>query len=105
MVEIVHVTKRETWEAARAAGEYRAASLASEGFIHCSTHEQLSGVVQRYYAGQTGLVVLRIDTGRLKPPLRWERSPSVNEDFPHLYGPLNADAVLGAVPLETMLAG
>lgn len=37
---ILHITKNEEWEKAQMNGEYTAASLKSEGFIHCSTLNQ-----------------------------------------------------------------
>jgi uncharacterized protein (DUF952 family) len=103
MSEILHVTPAALWEKAQAQGEYRGDTLATEGFIHCCSPGQLAGVISRYFHGQTGLVVLRIDPEMLMPPLRWERPPGSTETFPHLYGPLNLDAVVEVVPLEDVL--
>ena len=97
--EIEHVTTRAAWESAVAAGEYRGDSLAAEGFIHCCTPDQSAGVCERYFRGKTGLVVLKIDAEGLKAPLTWEKAPGSDEMFPHLYGALNLDAVVGVVPL------
>jgi uncharacterized protein (DUF952 family) len=105
MAEILHVTPRAGWEDAGAEGEYRGDTLATEGFLHCCLKGQLAGVVARYFRGQTGLVVLRIDPDKVKPPLRWENPPGSGEAFPHVYGPLNVDAVIEAVPLEDLLTG
>lgn len=88
---IFHIAKRSEWNAAEVAGEYVAPSLASEGFIHCSTSEQVLGSAERYYRGQSGLVLLCIDEGGLTSPLRYENR------FPHIYGPLNIDAVTRVV--------
>lgn len=93
MAEIYHITTKKEWQEAKKKGSYEAASLATEGFIHCCELKQLRGVVKRYYAGQKGLVALLIDTEILKSPLKYELSPSVNEEFPHIYGPINVDAV------------
>ncbi len=79
--------------------------MAIEGFIHGCLPEQLAGVVSRYFKGQTGLVVLRIDPSQLKPSLKWENLAVSDETFPHIYGPLNLDAVVEVVPLETFLSG
>ncbi len=103
MPEILHVTTRAGWEHAVADGEYRGDTLAAEGFTHCCLAEQLAGVVSRYFAGQTGLLVLRIDTERLTSPLKRESPPGSDEMFPHVYGPLNVDAVAEVVPLEDVL--
>lgn len=105
LTEILHIVTGDAWDRAVAAGEYRAASLATEGFIHCSTGAQLPGVVERYYAGQNGLLVLRIAAERVAAPLRWEAPASrPDEHFPHIYGVLNPDAVVDVVPLERILS-
>ena len=103
MSEILHVTPGALWEEAQAQGEYRGDTLATEGFIHCCLPGQLVGVISRYFLGQTGLVVLRTKPERLTSPLRWESPPGSTEMFPHLYGPLNLDAVVEVVPLEDAL--
>ena len=90
---IYHITTRLEWDAAKAQGFYTAPSLETEGFIHCSEAQQLKGVLERYYSGKKELLKLVIDIGKLKPELKYELAPSINENFPHVYGPINADAV------------
>ncbi len=90
---IVHITSRPAWEAAQRAGLYTADTLASEGFIHCSTTAQILSVANTLYHGQTGLVLLIIDVTRLQAPLRYEDCYASGQAYPHLYGPLNLDAV------------
>lgn len=68
------------------------------GFIHLSTQAQVHLPANRIFAGRTDLVLLYLDPERLGSPLRWE--PGVPGDpeamlFPHLYGPLPVDAVVG----------
>jgi uncharacterized protein (DUF952 family) len=91
---IYHVTSSEEWETANEKGFYTAPSLTTEGFIHCSKEEQMQGVLQRYFAGKNDLVKLTIDTNKLNSPLQYDHSPSINEDFPHVYGPINLDAII-----------
>jgi uncharacterized protein (DUF952 family) len=92
---IYHITSRTSWSAAQKSGAYTADSLASEGFIHCSKVEQILRVASTWYAGQRGLVLLEIDETRLSPEVRWEPgTDKPDELFPHIYGPLNMDAVL-----------
>ena len=90
---IFHITTREQWNHASLAGKYQADSLLTEGFIHCSTGAQLAASGRRHFAGEIGLVVLEIDPAELRWELRWEESPQ-GETFPHLYGPLDLDAVI-----------
>jgi uncharacterized protein (DUF952 family) len=106
---ILHLTSRAEWLAAQSAGEYRAPSLESEGFIHCSTEKQIVSVANSFYAGQHGLVLLEVDPSQLHPKLRWERPahpnqqadlPHSEELFPHIYGPLNLEAVIKVQEFE-----
>ena len=106
---IYHVTSRSAWSAARQSGEYRAESLETEGFIHCSTGTQVLPVVEKFYKGQRDLLLLMIDPALLSSDLKWEAPsggtppPGVpeGEAFPHVYGPINLDAVVKAVDLES----
>jgi uncharacterized protein (DUF952 family) len=91
---IYHVTTKENWDKALAAGFYEAQSLHTEGFIHNSTAAQVQGVLERYYAGQTDLVLLHIEETKLTAVLKYELAPSINEEFPHIFGVINVDAVI-----------
>lgn len=93
MNSIFHITTKQAWEEALELGFYKADSLAIEGFIHCSTVNQVHGVLERYYSGQSNLVKLTIDPNKLNNKLIYELAPSVNEEFPHVYGTINLDAV------------
>ena len=95
---IYHLTDAATWAASQAAGEHtgstRGVSLAEEGYIHCSTAEQWPGVVERYYADATDLLLLHLDEARLTAPLVYEQLGTAPAAFPHVYGPINLDAVV-----------
>jgi uncharacterized protein (DUF952 family) len=98
---ILHATSLTSWAAAQKAGAYTADSLASEGFIHCSKADQLLRVANLLFAGQHGLVILVVDPARLTSELRWD--PGVDlatELFPHVYGPINLDAVVRVLNFE-----
>ena len=96
---LFHITEQTAWESAQRDGLYRAASLAAEGFIHLSKQEQVPEVAARFYAGQSGLVLLEIEGDRLQAELRYDEVPG-HGTFPHLYGPLNLDAVKQVHPFE-----
>ena len=89
---IVHICTQDEWSAAQRAGEYRALSLKNEGFIHCSRPEQILWVANQYYPRVTDLLLLWIDPQKVAVKLLWEDSDG--EVFPHLYGPLNLNAVI-----------
>jgi len=96
---IYHITSQSEWEAAKMKGYYEAPSLVIEGFIHCSTEAQVQGVLERYYADKTNLVKLVIDTNLLTHPLKYEFSPSIEEEFPHIFGTINLEAVINPIDL------
>ena len=91
---IYHVVTKINWQKAMQQGFYEAPSLALEGFIHTSKAEQVQGVLERYYKNQSDLLLLHIDETKLTAPLKYELAPSINEEFPHIYGRLNLDAVI-----------
>lgn len=95
---IYHITTDASWNFARETGIYTVASLKEEGFIHCSQENQLADVKRRYYAGRNDLLLLDIDTDKLTSPFIFEWSPSVQDTFPHVYGPINIDAVVKVSP-------
>lgn len=89
---IYHIVLPEVW-AAFDGDLYEAESLGSEGFIHCSFENQLDGVLQRYYSGAESVVLLEIDSDKLTSKLVNEPSTN-NEIYPHIYGPINRDAII-----------
>ncbi len=91
---IFHIAARADWQAALAAGTYRADSLQVDGFIHCSTAEQVVRVAQRFFCGREDLVLLSIAVERLEAEVRSEDLAGEGELFPHLYGALNLDAIV-----------
>lgn len=101
---ILHITSRNDWEQAVAAGVYRGDTLDSEGFIHCSASRQILGVAEAFYRGRNGLVLLEIDPERVVAPIRWE-AIAAPEPFPHIYGPLNVDAVVAVWDFEPLPGG
>lgn len=98
MRKLYHITTGTDWEAAEKTGIYRADSLANDGFIHCSTLVQLLMPANAMYRGQEGLVLLVIDPSRVKPEVVYEDCYQSGHRFPHLYGPLNIDAVVSVLP-------
>ena|SRR5688572_6797477 len=94
MSVIYHICKREEWEAARRGGAYAGSSQdKADGFIHFSDGGQVKASAAKHRAGQSGLVLLAVDAGRLGPALKWEPSRG-GAMFPHLYGALPVAAVL-----------
>lgn len=102
---IYHLALESDWRAARRLGEYTVSTLgvtlAEEGFIHASRADQWRGVRDRFYAAVTEpLVLLEIDPALLTSELIVEPVPGTGEEFPHIYGPINLDAVVGTTPVD-----
>lgn len=95
--ELYHITTRAGWEAGAGSGKYKADSLAREGFIHCSLRRQLLSVADTFYRGREDLVLLVIDEARVEPVVRYEDLYDSGDEFPHIYGPLNREAVVRVV--------
>jgi uncharacterized protein (DUF952 family) len=100
MATIFHITERGAWERAEREGVYRAPTLASEGFIHCSRSEQVIRVADRLFRGQTGLLLLEIDTRRVSAEIRDENCEGGQEVFPHIYGALDVGSVVRVLAFE-----
>lgn len=93
---ILHITERSHATAAQQSGTYRADSLDTEGFIHCSTPDQVVWVANQFYRGQSGLVLLVIDVDRVQADVKYELVEGVG-NFPHIYGELDADAIVDVI--------
>ena len=100
MATIFHITKSDEWDRAKQAGTYEAPSLASEGFIHCSNSDQVIRTANRLFQGKSGLVLLEIDTDRVDAAIKYENCEGGEENFPHIYGPLNPKSVVRVMSFE-----
>jgi uncharacterized protein (DUF952 family) len=99
---IYHIAEAADWEQARRDGQYttsaRGISLAEEGFIHAAQAAQVARVANAYFQDAPELVLLIIDTERVGPEIRYEPVPGQDLPYPHIYGPLNPDAVVATRP-------
>lgn len=89
---IFHIALANEWSKALENGAYTAGSLETEGFIHFSTGRQLLRTANKFYHGNHNVVLLLIDPKLLAAELRYEPIED-GQEFPHLYGALNLDAV------------
>ena len=104
-MNLYHITSRQAWIDATRNGAYTAPSLESEGFIHCSTAAQVLPVARNFFAGQTGLVLLVIDSRRLESEVKWESAAppdgvAEGATFPHIHGPIALEAVVQVLDFE-----
>src|SRR5438094_885042 len=90
---IYHLTTVQEWEDAQDLGSYQPSSFVKDGFIHCASESQVDSVLKRHFQHHENLVKLVIDPSRLTNRLQYDRVEDQNQEFPHIYGPLNIEAV------------
>jgi uncharacterized protein (DUF952 family) len=93
MTKVYKIAARAEWNAALKAGAFAGAAIdLRDGYIHLSTAAQAPETARLHFAGQGGLVLLRLDAAALGAALKWEPSRG-GQLFPHLYGPLECKLV------------
>lgn len=103
-MRIYHIVLPEVWEQFKDKTFYAAESLATENFIHCGFAEQIETVLQRYYKNAKTVLVLEIEPEKLTSELVCEPSTG-GEIYPHIYGKINADAIVGIEERKLNLQG
>ena len=99
---IFHLAERDAWDSADTS---RPASLTDEGFIPCSTAPQLIDVANSLYAGRTDLLLVTIEPDLLHAPVVFEDCYETGQRFPHIYGPIDPEAVVSVEPFPPDAAG
>ena len=99
------ITTVKKWNHSKTEGEHVEDSLEAESFIHCSYAHQLLGVADRFFKGVDGLIILCIDPSLLKCSIVVEDLSGLGEVYPHIYGPINTDAVVAVYDLNEYLRG
>ena len=89
---IYHITPLTRWNKFSTSDGYESDSLSDEGFIHCSTRKQVKPVLERYYANETGLVLLHVNPALLTSELKYEVATH-GEFYPHVFGKINKEAI------------
>ena len=101
---IFKIVARAEWMAS--SGDYDgSAHDKADGFLHFSTAEQLAQTLQLYYADADDLILVAVTAEACGDALKWERSESRDQDFPHLYGPLTCDAMKWSRPIAKDATG
>ena len=95
---IYHISIKKDWDHAIREKAYTSESLIKEGFIHASDYNQLLLTAEMYYSEDVPLVLLAIDPEKLKSPVKYELAVTRDSLFPHIFGPVNLEAVVQAVP-------
>jgi len=102
---IYHMLPAAIWTAQNVDADYKADTLATEGFIHCTGEKELLvKVANNFYRDTRGpFVILCIDQALVESEILWEEAGM--HTFPHIYGPLNLDAVIDVIPFPQRADG
>lgn len=98
-MKVYHILEKEVWGKAEILGYYSPSSLDKEGFIHCSTKEQLLPTLNRRFLGKKNLLLISINTKKVKQKIVFEDLNKLGEKHPHIYGVLDINAVISTLPL------
>lgn len=98
MRTLFHITNQIDWEKAKLNGQYKIDTLKTKGFIHLSRPHQVLGIANRLFKGKQNLVLLHIHEELITSEIKYEGEKE--NLFPHIYGSLNTDAVVGAYNFE-----
>ena len=102
---ILHITTGQAWLDAQSHGAYAADSLATEGFIHCSTPAQVIWVANMRFRGRSDLVLLHIEPSRLDARVVYENLEGGEQLFPHVYGAIPVSAIVHVTPFRPSVDG
>lgn len=94
-----HLVPSPVWQERGSAATFVPEAYEQDGFIHTTNGlDPLLDVANRYYTSDTRpYMVLVLDTTRLTSELRYDDDARI---FPHIYGPLNIDAVIGSLAID-----
>lgn len=99
-MKLYHLVPPDQWEQFKDDTFYAPPSLEQEGFIHCSSAEQVSASANRHFAGSTSLLLLVINPEKVSARIVFEDLYGSGTKFPHIYGPLPIQAIEAVIPLE-----
>lgn len=93
-----HMAIASEWLTQKHASTYTPSAFATDGFIHCTNGlDALTWVGNQFYKNSPDeRVVLVLEVGKLASPVRYD---DAEQRFPHVYGPINTDAVVGELPV------
>ncbi len=103
--KIYHLATAADWKRGLKFGNYRTAALKSTGYLHASLAHQVMAVANSVFRGKKGLLLLEIDPRKLKARVKNEDLRRSGAPYPHIYGPINCDAVVATYPFEPKADG
>ena len=93
------IMSKQEWETAQAQGIYEGSEVdRRDGFIHLSAAHQVRTTAQKHFSGRADLLLVSVLEKNLGKNLKWEASRG-GDLFPHIYGPLQLNAISEVTPL------
>jgi len=102
---LFHITTKEGWKEAQEGGSYIPESLDTEGFIHCSSGDQLKETANRLFGDEDRILLLVIDASMIRDDVKYEKDEESGEKFPHIYGPISVNAIIDKIEVEANKSG
>ena len=104
---VLHIAPTAAWSAAAVNpdGNYTDPSLEAEGFIHCSTPEQVLIPANERFIGRSDLVLMVINLEQVPSSTVFEDCSDSGHKFPHIYGSIPIGAVTDVVPFPCLSDG
>lgn len=96
---IFHLVTKEDWESHTKNSQYTPQSLEDQGFIHCSSGNNIEDTANRLFKDKENVLLLVINTALVDHDIKYEKDPELEEEFPHIYGPLNTGAVIDKIDI------
>lgn len=93
---IIHSVNKEEFENEIKSGKYGSLSIKKCGFIHCSDLDTYYLVAPNFRKDYSERIILLIDTDKVEHEIKWEDGGG--KDFPHIYGLLDRNAIIGIYP-------
>jgi len=96
---IFHLVKKKDWKEQKKEARYHPEVLDSKGFIPCSSGNNIEEIANRLFRGERRILLIVINTTLIEPELKYEQNMEGGVSYPHIYGPLNLDAVIDKIEL------
>lgn len=95
---ILHCIKKDLYEKMQGRTWLGQELLEKNPFIHCSSIEYFWRVSPHFDYEKEALLLLVIETEFLDAPVKWEDLEGCGRTYPHIYGPIKAEAVRQVLP-------
>ena len=97
---IIYTATCEEWDKIKGQTEFKSDDFYREGFIHCSYPQQTVWVLNKHFRNQEKVILLCIDPSRIKSKWVSEDLKENGEEFPHVYGDINVDAIIEVIHIQ-----